>query len=307
MVARSRYAGIIYMLLACFSFSLMSGFAKVLKTEFNAPQLVFYRNLIGMMFLGISFLHRPPQQSGGKLGLLAFRGLMGTFALYTLIYLILHIPLGAAMTYNSINTFYIAGISALFFNERLGKLAWGCIVAGFTGILLIYKPHGDFNLSYHAIGILHGLFSAFAYLSIGKLNKHYEARVIVLSFLTGGLVLPLLSMGIGRLLQLPYDDFFFPAFKFPEGWSILLLIGFGLFALLGQYFVTRAYSSDKAGIVAAIGYSNIVFAMSLGIFLGDAWPDIAGFAGLLLVIGSGVLISFQKRTTKKPDQVVDQV
>ena len=295
MVARSKYAGIFYMLLACFSFSVMSGFAKVLKPSFNAPQLVFYRNLIGILFLAISLMHRPPKQTGGQFGLLAFRGLMGTLALYTLIYLILHIPLGAAMTYNSINTFYIAGLSAVFFGEKLGTIAWVCIVAGFTGILLIYKPTGNFDLTYHSIGILHGLFSAFAYLSIGKLNKHYEARTIVLSFLTGGLVLPLLSMAIGRIFHLPYDDFFFPAFKIPVGTDYLLLIGFGLSALLGQYFVTRAYSSDKAGIVAAIGYSNIVFAMSIGILLGDSLPDIWGFLGLVMVIGSGILISMSRR------------
>jgi drug/metabolite transporter (DMT)-like permease len=90
------YKGIIYMLLAALGFSLMGAAAKLLKGHFNAGQLVFYRNAIGLAFLSVSLIRRIPQQSGGKLHWLVFRGLMGTTALYTLLYCILHMPLGTA-------------------------------------------------------------------------------------------------------------------------------------------------------------------------------------------------------------------
>ena len=283
------------MLLAALGFSIMGGFAKELKTSFNAPQLVFYRNLVGVLFLSVSFFRYPVKQSGGRFGLLVFRGLMGTLALYTLLYNIIHIPLGAAMTYNTINTFYIALLSWWLLKEKLNTIAWICIIGGFTGILLIYKPSADFSWKYHGIGLLHGLFSAFAYLSIGTLNKYYDARIIVLSFLTGGLILPLLSMLLGYALQIPHDDFFFPVFRMPVGSEWFYLAGLGFSALLGQYFVTKAYSNDKAGIVSAIGYSNIIFGLIIGIMLGDAYPDIITVLGVLIVIGSGVMISLTKK------------
>ena len=69
----------------------------------------------------------------------------------------------------------------------------------------------------------------------------------------------------------------------------------GLFALLGQYFVTKAYAHDKAGIVSAIGYSNIVFAIVIGILLGDQLPDLLAIAGIILVIGSGIVITVTKK------------
>lgn len=291
-----NYSGIYYMLLAALGFSLMGAFAKLLKTSFNAPQLVFYRNLIGIAFLAFSLWQKPVKQEGGRLGLLIFRGVMGTLALYTLLYNIIHIPLGAALTYNTINTFYIAILSGWLLKEKLSGWVWTCIVIGFGGVLLIYKPSGDFSWTYHGVGIVHGLFSAFAYLSISSLNKYYDTRIIVLSFLVSGLVLPTVMMGLGAAMELPADDFFFPEFRIPEGGrEYFYLLGMGLTALLGQYFVTKAYSNDKAGIVAAIGYSNIVLAMALGILLGDSLPDWIGITGVLLVIGSGVAIALRKR------------
>ncbi len=290
-----NYKGIYFMLLAALGFSIMGGFAKQLRDSFSAAQLVFYRNLVGFLVLSISLIRFPVHQSGGKLGLLIFRGIMGTLALYSLLFLILHIPLGTAMTYNTTNTFYIALMSFFLLKERLHTLGWICIVAGFAGILLIYRPSVDFNWSYHLIGILHGIFSAFAYLSIGRLNKYYDSRIIVLSFLLSGLFIPLLSWVIGGLFSIPNDPLFFTSFKLPEGRDWFYILGLGVFALLGQYFVTKAYSNDKAGIISAVGYSNIILGVAIGIVLGDQFPDLLGIIGVLIVISSGVTISLTKK------------
>lgn len=208
MHTQKNYKGIYYMLLAALGFSAMSGFAKVLKPSFNAPQLVFYRNLVGLLVLSVSLVGKPVVQSGGRPGLLIFRGVMGTLALYTLLYTILHVPLGTAMTYNTINTFYIALLAGWMYKEQLSTGIWVCILAGFMGVLLIYRPSVDFSWHYHAVGWVHGLFSALAYLSIGSLNKYYDTRIIVLSFLLSGLIIPLLMILTGWALRLPPDDFF---------------------------------------------------------------------------------------------------
>ena len=79
-----------------------------------------------------------------------------------------------------------------------------------------------------------------------------------------------------------------------EWFSILIL---GLAALFGQYFVTKAYGSDKAGIVSSIGYANIVFSVFIGMALGDSFPDWMSLSGILCIISSGVIISLVKRKT----------
>ena len=113
------------MLLAALGFSLMGASAKLLKGSFNAGQLVFYRNAVGLLFLSVSLIRYYPKQVGGKTGWLIFRGLMGTTALYTLLYCILHMPLGTAMTYNLTSAIFIALFSFLFFREYHGKSLTG--------------------------------------------------------------------------------------------------------------------------------------------------------------------------------------
>lgn len=283
------------MLIAALGFSLMGGFAKLLKPSFNAPQLVFYRNLTGLVVLLYSFLRYPVQQTGGKTGLLIFRGCMGTVALYTLLYNILHIPLGTALTYNTTNTLFIALFSWWALKEKLSPLAWFCIVLGFAGILLINKPSVEVGWKFHIVGLVCGISSAVAYLSVSSLNKYYDTRIIVLSFILSGVLLPLTGMLLGGFTGWPTDDFFISTFRLPVGMEWLYITGMGLTALLGQYFVTKAYGHDKAGIVSAIGYSNIVFAITIGVLMGDAFPDMQTLSGIVLVMLSGVVISLTKK------------
>src|SRR6185436_6784065 len=121
MTVHHRYKGIFYMLLAAMGFSLMGGAAKLLKGNFGAGQLVFWRNAVGLLVLIIGFLIKKPINKGTRIRLLVFRGMMGTTALYTLLYCILHIPLGTAMTYNLTAALFIAIFSYFLFGEYHGK------------------------------------------------------------------------------------------------------------------------------------------------------------------------------------------
>jgi drug/metabolite transporter (DMT)-like permease len=62
-------------------------------------------------------------------------------------------------------------------------------------------------------------------------------------------------------------------------------------ALMGQIYFTRLFAVGNSGQVSAMGYSQI-FSIILGILIGDPFPSILGFAGILLIILSGVYITF---------------
>jgi len=291
----ARYRGIFFMLLAAMGFSLMGAAAKLLKGSFGAGQLVFWRNAVGLVALAIGFLAKPPVNKGGKLHLLLFRGFMGTTALYTLLYCILHIPLGTAMTYNLTSALFIAVFSFLLFREYHGRYVLFAVLLGFTGMLLIYKPAMHFPWYYHLAGLISGITSALAYITVNRLAGYYDSRVIVLAFIGTGVLIPLIFMALRYIFQLPEDDVFFISWKWPAGIEWLYVLWLGLAALFGQYFVTRAYGADKAGIVSAIGYANIIFSVFLGMALGDPFPDWMSTIGICLIIGSGVIISLVKK------------
>jgi drug/metabolite transporter (DMT)-like permease len=290
-----KYRGIIFMILAALGFSIMGAAAKMLKGELNAGQLTFYRNVVGLIFLIISCIIKPPITIGNKTGWLVFRGLMGTTALYTLLYCILYLPLGTAMSYNLSSTLFIAILSFLVFKEKLGKFIWGAVLLGFVGMGLIYQPSMNFPWYYHVAGLISGLTSAIAYLTVGRLTKHYDSRIIVAAFVVIGTIIPVLGMLLKWTFRLPSDEILFIEFILPTSSTWLPILLMGTAALLGQYFVTLAYGSDKAGIVSVFSYSNIIFSVFLGVLLGDAFPNIVAWTGIACIIGSGILISLEKR------------
>jgi drug/metabolite transporter (DMT)-like permease len=295
MIKDPRYKGIFYMLLAALGFSLMGGAAKMLKGSFGAGQLVFWRNAVGLVVLIAGFMAIPPVNKGGKFRLLLFRGLMGTTALYTLLYCILHIPLGTAMTYNLTSALFIAVFSFLLFREYHGRVVLFAVLLGFLGMLLIYKPAMHFPWYYHVAGLISGITSALAYITVNRLTGYYDSRIIVLAFIGTGVLVPLVFMTTGYVFQLPADDVFFIRWKWPSGIEWFYVLWLGLAALFGQYFVTKAYSTDKAGIISAIGYANIIFSVFIGMAMGDAFPDLLSSLGISFIILSGVLISFDRR------------
>jgi drug/metabolite transporter (DMT)-like permease len=283
------------MLLAALGFSIMGGAAKSLKGTFNAGQLVFYRNFIGLLILVPGLIIKPPVQTGGKFLRLAFRGLMGTLALYTLLYCVLHLPLGTAMSYNLTSALFIAIFSFFLFGEYHGKKVLLAVLLGFTGMLLIYKPVMHFHWQYHVAGLLSGIVSAIAYLTLGRLTKYYDPRVIVLSFLVSGVLVPAISLLIHYTTGVHADGLFIIDWRWPQNqeWFPVLLMGVA--ALFGQYFVTRSYGADKAGIVSVFGYANIIYSVFIGMLLGDAFPGIISWAGISCIILSGVIISLVKQ------------
>lgn len=162
-------------------------------------------------------------------------------------------------------------------------------------MLLIYKPSIHLPWFYHLAGLLSGVLSAIAYITVGKLTKYYDTRVIVLSFVLTGVLVPLLLTSIRALLELPADEILFINWRWPQQTEWLYILLMGSSALFGQYFVTKAYGADKAGIVSAISYAGIIFSIFIGMLLGDAFPDTVSLYGILLIIISGLIISFIKK------------
>jgi len=296
MIKDVRYKGIVYMLLAALGFSLMGGSAKALKESFTAGQLVFYRNAVGLLFLVPGLLIRPPVQKGGKPLRLAFRGLMGTLALYTLLYCILHLPLGTAMSYNLTSALFIAIFSFFIFGEYHGRRVLFAVILGFTGMLLIYRPVMHFPWYYHVTGLMSGIISAIAYLTLGRLAAYYDPRVIVLSFLVGGVLLPSVSLLIHYSTGAPADGLFIIDWEWPSGLEWFWVLFMGVAALFGQYCVTKAYGADKAGIVSVFGYANIIYSVFIGMIFRDPFPNLMSWAGIFCIIISGIIISLFKRS-----------
>jgi drug/metabolite transporter (DMT)-like permease len=287
--------GIFLMLGASFFFALMSAISKWLSRDFHIVQLVFFRNIIGVLFIGSSILQRPLKQAGGKLGLLIFRGVVGTLSLYLLFYAIQNLGLGRASTYQYTYPIFLAFLSWLFLGEKLSLTEWIAILLGFAGILFVFRPDLSMSLKNHVIGLGNALLTAIAYLAIRQLGQVYDTRAIVLSFMLSGIVLPIFSMIIGTYFPHEELDFLIGTFTWPV--TLAQWLGFlalGITAMIGQIMMTQSFTFDKAGRIAAVGYSNILFALLFGFLMGESIPTIATIFGMILIIGGGLLVSLSK-------------
>ena len=283
--------GIKYMLFASFLFALMGAVAKELSDSMSSVEVVFFRNVFGVFFILISIYNSPLKQIGGKFWLLVFRGVAGFVALLFFFYNISEISLGEAMTFSKTSTIFTAIFAYIFLKEKLGIKGWIGVFLGFIGILFITEFDGSSLEKSDYLGIFSGVGAALAYTSVRELRKFYDTRAIVLSFMSVGTIAPMILMLIGSFYSNEKLDFILGTFIMPkiDDWVYIILLG--IFSTYAQIYMTKAYSFAKAGIIGTISYSNIVFSIILGLFLGDAFPSLTIILGIVLIVISGLLVS----------------
>ena len=282
--------GVQYMLIASFTFAIMGAFAKLASAHMPSLEVVFFRNVAGVILIGLAILKKPLQSKGGKPFLLFFRGFMGFSALLAFFYNIAHIPLGDAMTFSKTSPIFTAIFAWMFLNEKLSIKAWGAVGIGFVGIVLITQPTGLGFSKYDLLGIFSGVGAALAYTSIRELKDYYDTRAIVLSFMGIGTLGPIILFLISPYLDFPELDFMLGTFVMPEGIVWFYVLGMGILATISQVLMTKAYGETKAGIVGAVSYSNIVFSIAVGMLLGDDLPSFITFCGIALIIFAGLMV-----------------
>jgi drug/metabolite transporter (DMT)-like permease len=287
--------GVLFMLISSFSFAFDGAMAKVLSQSFDSVEVVFFRNGITMFLIASSILKKPIQQIGGKPWLLLFRAIIGFLSMLVFYYNIAHIPLADAMTFSRTAPIFTAILAFFFLKERIGWKGWVAVFFGFVGIVMVMKPSALFMFTKTDIfGLMSGLGAALAYTSVRELNKVYDTRVIVLAFVSTSTIFPAIFMAISEFYSVETFDFMLGRFIMPSGKEWLLIALMGVCGTFGQYYMTKAFSVAKAGIVGAAGYSIIFFSLLIGILLGDPLPDFMGLFGILLVVLSGIIVAKEK-------------
>ena len=290
-------AGIFFMLLSTLTFAAMGGFVKTLSMHLPSLEVTFFRNVFGVVIIGISLLRTPSSSKGGKPMLLFFRGFAGFVALLAYFNNMANLPLGTAVTFNKTSPLFLAFFAWIFLGEKLPKSAIWALLFGFVGIAMIAKPSGIIHLDHNIVlGLVSGIGAALAYTSIRELRKYYDVRTIAMSFMSVGTIGPVVLMWISNYISIPSDyEFMLSKFVMPHDIEWLYITAVGVFATISQLLMTTAYSLTKAGIVGTITYTQILFGVLIGTLLGDKLPDIYSWIGMGLIIVAGLLVTIPKK------------
>jgi drug/metabolite transporter (DMT)-like permease len=287
------------MVLASLCFALTGAIARIYREDYTSVQLVFFRNIAGVVFIIYSLWSMRPVQKGGRPLLLFFRGLVGTLAFFCFFYGVETMGLAQAIIYQQSYPIFLALISVLILKQSITKLGWVAIVFGWIGLCLVFFPKitdSHMSLTSNLVGISNLFLTGMAYLSIRGLAEYYDKRVIVLSFMLCGIVMPLISFCIAQVYSPQYLKFIIADFKPLQYAHIPIFIVFGLIALAGQYFLTLAFTHKNTGMVGAMGFSNVIFSILFGVLIGDGMPDFIGCVGMGLILASGITLTLQKST-----------
>ncbi|MGB1227288.1 MAG: DMT family transporter [Poseidonibacter sp.] len=274
--------GILFMLLSAFFGALNGAVAKVLSESMDPIEIVFYRNLLGVLIILYSLKKIPVSINISKLHLLFLRGLFGTIAMLFFFYTIATIPLAEAVILNKTSPFFVTILAYYLMKETISLNTMFALIIGFIGVILIIQPFGIVLSLDHIFGVLGGFFAAAAYATIKKIKDIYDARVIMLSFMGIGVIIPL-----ALYLFTPHVQFEIHT----EIFIWLLIVLMAVLSTASQWLLTRAYSLSPASIIGVISYTSIPFALGFGIILGDLLPNMLTLFGILLIVLGGILVS----------------
>jgi len=281
------------MILASLFFATMSVCIKFASAHFHTFELVFYRGVIGIVFMAaICRSQRVPLRTPIPL-MHVWRSVIGVASLTAWFYAIAHLPLATAMTLNYMSGVWVAAFlvgGTLVMGRVQDMTRQGpvvlTVIAGFTGVVMILRPTIEQDqLFAGVIGLLSGLGAALAYIQVAALGRMGEPEARTVLYFSIGTTL---TGAVAMLFVGP------SAWVWPQAWWLLPI---GLLAALGQLCMTKAYSSGATLVVANLQYSGIVFAALYGLFLfGDQIPLI-GWAGMALIIASGIAATALRNRT----------
>jgi S-adenosylmethionine uptake transporter len=277
----------LWMLLGAAFFATMGVCVKFGSEHFNSAELVFYRGVVGVLFMGAIARQQKISVRTQYLGMHVWRSVIGVVSLSAWFYAISKLPLATSMTLNYMSSVWIAAfiVGGSLANWKPGQgqslasqgpLAL-TVIAGFTGVVMVLRPTMAQDQIYAGlIGLMSGFFAAFAYMQVTALGRVGEPETrTVFYFAIGTLIAGLIGM----------------AFMGVSTWEwayAAWLIPMGIFASLGQLCMTRAYSQGATLVVANLQYSGIVFAALYSLLLfGDDIP-LVGWMGMALIIVSGI-------------------
>jgi len=268
------------MLVAGFLFATMGVFVKLASAHFEAAEMAMYRSLFSLAWvLGLVALRSGATLRTPHWAAHAMRGIVGSVSLIGYFYAITRLPLATAQTLNYTSPIFLAIATTVVLRERFSAWLLVAIVTGFAGVAILLQPsfaHGSQGAA--AIGLLSGIFAAWAYLSVRTLGRLGEPDWRVLFYF--GLVGTLMCAG----WQLFSGGFHTPTL---EGGALLAALG--LCGTLAQLAMTRAYRTGNTLVVGAFSYSTVFFSTIFTLLVWGAGVGVVEVAGMVVIAASGVM------------------
>jgi drug/metabolite transporter (DMT)-like permease len=207
--------------------------------------------------------------------LVHLRGLTGLLGNLCIIFAFVSIPLAEAYSLAFLAPIFVVVMSIFVLGERVTTRRLVLLTASFVGVLLVVRPgFRELELG-HLAAVAAAAFGAVTTIVLRRVAP-VEQRISLITTALGYIVI---VNGIWMI----------PTFQMPslEEFALLLLIG--VMGGTGNIVFIGATRLAQASQIAPAQYSQIFWAIALGAIFFNEVPDAIGYAGLAIVVGTGIL------------------
>jgi drug/metabolite transporter (DMT)-like permease len=289
--------GVMLALVGIGCLGLMNALVKWYSQHYSSMQLLFYRNIIGLLiFITIVAAHggKSLLQTQRPMGHF-WRGVLGTSSLGLSFYCYYHLPLGTAVSIVLTYPLFVALFSKWYLGESMPRQFWLYLLLGFAGVVLISQPTMGGEWWIIALGLLNALLWAMARMTTRSLTRTDKSVTISFYYLLIGSIGPAVFL-----------------LSIPDQWQPLQqsdcigLLMLGSMGAIAQLLLTRALALAPAWRVAPLEYSLLLWAIGFDWLWWDKLPAFASLVGaaLIAVVGVSLLGRRAKAVTTPPISTV---
>ncbi|XEC93088.1 DMT family transporter [Paenibacillus tarimensis] len=273
--------GVILAILSSLVFSIMNALVKEVSATIPPSEVVFFRSIIGTVIIVALMGQQKVAFSTTGIPMLALRGVLGALYLIAYFYAISKIPLTDASILAHLSPIFAIVLSAVLLKERLNRRAVLVLPLVFAGVMLLVKPFDYSSFSVYAlIGLLSAVFASGAAISIRYLSRTHHTYEIVFYFLA-----------TATLISIPM---IWNSFVMPSALEWFYLICIGVVSLIGQLFLTKAFTHENAALVEVVRYIGILFNAVWGFMFWSEVPDALTAAGGVCIVTACIFLSRNK-------------
>ena len=267
---------------ACFSVS--DTISKTLSTRYPVPLLVWARwgaQVVAMLLwlaptMGITMVHTR------QLRMQLVRGVLLIGSSLSFMMALRYLPLAEATALNYLTPTLVIVMAIAFLGERLTRARGAFVIAGLAGMLMIVQPGAAIFNAASLFGILSAACYATYQVTTRMLAGEDPRVTLFYPALVGVGIMTLVWPWFGSEIDVAWPD-------------VALMLSLGVLGTIGHFMLILAFRRAPASALTPFTYVHLVFATGIGwIVFGDL-PGPLTFAGMALIAGSGLLLTWHER------------
>lgn len=280
-------SGPFWFIISCIAFASMWVLIRYAARHLHSFEIVFFRNVLGLIFLLPMMLGTPGLIRREKLRLHLGRATSGFLATMGTFYAVANAPLADVLAINYTAPLFGTLGAVLVLGERIRARRVAALAVGFLGMLLVLRPG--------AVPITPGIIAAI----ISAVTTGYS--IVAMRSLVGVDDARAVAAWTFILTTLPSLVVALFVWKAPPPAVWPLLGAIGAAAAIGQLTLSRAFSLSEASAVLPLDFVRFGLVTAAGITLFDEQYDALTLAGGALILGSTIYLAVREAQLRRQD------